>query len=478
MRKSSIGYYAPTKLEYEKLWSEGVFVFDTNVLLDIYRLPQKVRGELLSTMSALKGRVWLPFQVLLEFQRRRLGVVSGESKKVRDELENVKKKFDEILAGIDKLKIDERDLGVDVSSLKQSLSEVKGKVSGAIEGVLSSLPGISQDDKVRDELDKLFDGRVGVRPSNQEQLDNLCIDGNERYADLVPPGYMDAEKDRNPREAIFVFDGLKYERKFGDLIIWRQLLDRAKTDGWKSIVFVTSDKKEDWWWEEAGKKLGPRPELMREILEVAGVELFWMYSTDSFLKYANTYGLAKISEASVQKVEEITSSADYDGDLPENHLAFFESSSAAPRNRLRNKRDFLNFSRFAKLAVKVWLEKRFGGVLELDGFPDLVAYDGGNLVGYEVKRARSFADFLLSYSPVGPEMGSSSRPFQGCKEIVLVLCVEEFSEPDVRFLNGLHNSKILGSCFDAIIVGRLDEDSGFSMALEIGLRDGISVTIP
>lgn len=37
MRKLFAGYYRPTKKEFDRMWREGVFVFDANILLNIYR---------------------------------------------------------------------------------------------------------------------------------------------------------------------------------------------------------------------------------------------------------------------------------------------------------------------------------------------------------------------------------------------------------------------------------------------------------
>ncbi len=36
MRDLFPGYYRPTEEEFAKMWQEGIFVFDANVLLNIY----------------------------------------------------------------------------------------------------------------------------------------------------------------------------------------------------------------------------------------------------------------------------------------------------------------------------------------------------------------------------------------------------------------------------------------------------------
>lgn len=44
MKESFLGYYQPTEDEFNKLWSEGLVVLDTNVLLHLYRVPAGSSG--------------------------------------------------------------------------------------------------------------------------------------------------------------------------------------------------------------------------------------------------------------------------------------------------------------------------------------------------------------------------------------------------------------------------------------------------
>ena len=64
-------------------------------------------------------------------------------------------------------------------------------------------------------------------------------------------------------------------KKYGDFIIWKQLIEHA-IDTKKNVIFVTDDEKEDWWEEFNGKTIGPRPELSKEFREKTS-KLFLMY---------------------------------------------------------------------------------------------------------------------------------------------------------------------------------------------------------
>ena len=39
-----------TDNDFKLLWEKGLFVFDTNVLLDLYRLPESAKNDLLSIL--------------------------------------------------------------------------------------------------------------------------------------------------------------------------------------------------------------------------------------------------------------------------------------------------------------------------------------------------------------------------------------------------------------------------------------------
>ena len=86
MRSSFCGYYPPTPDDYERLWKEATIVLDTNVLLNLYRLPTSARDEFLTVLDLLKDRLWVPHQVALEFQRNRLTVIAAERKSTEDAL--------------------------------------------------------------------------------------------------------------------------------------------------------------------------------------------------------------------------------------------------------------------------------------------------------------------------------------------------------------------------------------------------------
>ena len=63
---------------------------------------------------------------------------------------------------------------------------------------------------------ELFASKAGTKPS-EERLIAICKEGEERYA-KIPPGFEDAKKATEGGD------------KFGDLIIWKEMIEKAKAD--------------------------------------------------------------------------------------------------------------------------------------------------------------------------------------------------------------------------------------------------------
>ena len=82
MRDIFHGYYSLSQEEeIKKFWKSCVFVFDANVLLDLFRLSRKSTDRLLKIMESQKERIWLPYQVAEEYHRNLSATISEQAKK-------------------------------------------------------------------------------------------------------------------------------------------------------------------------------------------------------------------------------------------------------------------------------------------------------------------------------------------------------------------------------------------------------------
>jgi hypothetical protein len=147
-------------------------------------------------------------------------------------------------------------------------------------------------DKIETELNKIFQNKVGTA-FDSAKLNEIYKNGQERYEKEIPPGYEDRNKDNNDKSGT---------RKFGDLIIWFQIIEQAKTDK-KPIIFVTDEQKKDWWWKiNETITIGPRYELRKEIKDQAEVE-FYMYQSEQFMKHAGEYLKVKFGTKLIEQVK-------------------------------------------------------------------------------------------------------------------------------------------------------------------------------
>jgi hypothetical protein len=115
-------------------------------------------------------------------------------------------------------------------------------------------------------------------------------EARQRFKDNRPPGYRDAGKKDN-----FA----------GDYLIWVETLREAIIRS-VNVLLVTGDVKDDWWRIESGQAKGPRPELVAEMADIAGVKLF-MLRPDSLLYHASKILPGTVSEESVLDVTSVSS---------------------------------------------------------------------------------------------------------------------------------------------------------------------------
>ncbi|HDS1390683.1 TPA: DUF4935 domain-containing protein [Stenotrophomonas maltophilia] len=302
MKNAFPGYYPPTTAEYRTLWEKGIFIFDTNTLLHLYRVPEATRRQMLSALRALKGRVWIPRHVGVEFQTRRIGVIKKAHQDAAAVLDEMDKALDAYLRSVSKAELAERGVTTAVASINAISAEAK-MVRDVAEKTLGGQMAPTDPDTIRGEIDKIFEGKVGAAPENQAVVDGWNSIAKERYLAKRGPGYEDAVKADEPSPT-FEAQGLTYERQYGDLYIWLQILAKAQAEKWENVVFVTRDVKEDWWRLVPGKEKN-RPivsplESLTEEMRAVGVKKFWMYQLTEFLKQAEKHLAVEVSELTIK----------------------------------------------------------------------------------------------------------------------------------------------------------------------------------
>lgn len=288
VRKIFDWYLGAGAEETTKIWDEGLLTLDANVLLDLYRYNAKTRGDIQKAIGLFGDRVWLPGQAAREFIRNRTKVIASADKTFREANTVIADLRNSCIAARDKLRghrLVPRD------ALDEMSSAIDGAINAASEKIKDAQevhPDFLRDDPLLDWIMSTFDGRIGDEPS-VEQWEEIRKIGEARRLARVPPGYKDDDKEG--------------DRKYGDYLLWRQILDHARAVP-TPVILVTSERKEDWWEEQGGKTIGPRAELREEAAAEAGQRIL-IYQTDRFLQYALARIGDEVDTSSVDDIREV-----------------------------------------------------------------------------------------------------------------------------------------------------------------------------
>ena len=300
VRREFREWYAPTPDELKSLWQSGTFVVDANVLLGLYQYPPATLDEFLKVLERVRDRVWLPYQAGAEFHRNRENSLPQQ----RAVLERLIKTIEELAGHLDSLGLPEYHPVLDLNSVDTARSAVRESFESLLQNVRGALHLTSEfpagtvlgGDPVRDRLTLLFEGKVGSALPPDE-LGRIYKEGAVRYERERPPGYKDRAKEEPDR--------------YADLVIWKEILKSGsgRDAGRRGVIFITNDRKEDWWLRKKEQMLGPRPELVREYLDEVG-EDFHMYTPADFLRAAPQFLTeVAVSEAAISDVGRISVSS-------------------------------------------------------------------------------------------------------------------------------------------------------------------------
>ena len=284
MIKGFEGYYPP---DFDKLWKKAIFVFDTNVLLDLFRYSPNTRKELLDILEKLDNRIWIPHQFFYEYHRNKMAVhhTIGDAyslsekqlaecrAKTREQINSLKERLHNLKnrTGV--------EIDVQIEKVDEIFNEIQSQLSKSREQHQSSLDAEPLDEKIA----HLFKHNYGD-PFDDECLVKIRKIAEERYAKGIPPG---SSKDNNKEKS----------DPDGDLIGWLQTINHADSKK-LPIILVTNDG--DWFLRSSGKTVGPYPELLQEMYDEANVSCY-IYNTAQFMVYAQDYLNAQISDKTIEE---------------------------------------------------------------------------------------------------------------------------------------------------------------------------------
>jgi len=289
MKTKFKGYYKPQPNEFENLWKDGIFVFDTNVLFDFYRYSEDTISVWFSIFEELKNKIWIPHWVGLEYHR-------GLEERIREQVEKYTSTIKDLENFSKKIKT-QREHPFLSKELQEKAQMFYEEYNKELNTQKRKLKDLILDNPVKEKIAQLIGDNIGDALIEEER-DEIVKEGETRLPQNIPPGYIDY-KDKIKRPGL---------DKYGDFIIWKQILKYAQENK-KHIIFITFDTKEDWYkiisFNNSKVLCGPRPELIEEFNRVSNYDV-WFYSTPDFIDNAIINLKLKIEESKLEKVKEET----------------------------------------------------------------------------------------------------------------------------------------------------------------------------
>ena len=277
-------YYQLTEEEFKKLWDESIFSFDANILLHVYRFTPQTRQKFLEILTKLNDRVWISHQVAYEYQRNRTEVILGQLNAYDKVIFDLDKSFkiEEIAKSLSQFK---RHSYIDTKFIKDTLSNAIEIIKDKLKESKDHHPSdLLINDPYRDLLDEIFDGKIGEAYDEKDLKDKYKL-ASERFKTKIPPGFKNIDKPEPER--------------YGDVVLWFQLIDYAVKEK-KSIIFITDENQEDWWLDVSGRRIGSRPELIKEFMKQTNQRIY-IYPSDKFIQYASDFLEPKHDQAIVEE---------------------------------------------------------------------------------------------------------------------------------------------------------------------------------
>lgn len=291
MKNTFSEYYKLSDSELTSHWANDLFCFDANVLLNLYRYTPKTRDAFFNVIESMKDRIWISYQAAHEYQKNRLIVIHAQQKAYQGIRETLQKKRGEIDNKLNEFK---RHPYLQTEQLKIQIESAFDSINRDLKRLEDSHPNYLDSDPVWERLTRVLENKIG-EDFPEDELTKLYSEGKKRYELEIPPGYKDqsSKKNEHPRSL------------YGDLIMWKQVIAKGKEIE-QSIILVTDDLKEDWWYKFEGKTIGPRVELIKEFKDNTKKRIN-IYRADKFLELANKKLQQELNTEAIEEIRQVRS---------------------------------------------------------------------------------------------------------------------------------------------------------------------------
>lgn len=241
-------------------------VFDTSALGKLYHLTEKNKQSMLNILQEhCKERIWIPSWVWREYQRNRKKLIAqpiSDCYRKPKFLESKNHDYLHLLKDhINSLKSSDNFHPYFNTEYIEEMNELHKELQGIVDSIRCKTERVyaQKQEEIReitDSDDMVYDTLKEFSIANDLTYDkvmDIVREGDIRYRHSIPPGYLDSEK--------ISID------KFGDLIIWKEIIEHSKNDKC-DVVFICNDLKRDWYIDS--NLCTPREELIYEFSSLTG----------------------------------------------------------------------------------------------------------------------------------------------------------------------------------------------------------------
>lgn len=215
-----------------------IIVCDTNVYLRLYDYSPEFTEFAITCLDKIKTHLKIAYMTCLEYNKHYRGKYNNAKEKIKkydatllDILEDAQAKINKEFYRIEQYYLP--DMQVIHKNVINGLVSIKEEIKSYCENH-ELLIALNEEYLKQDPIKTFWDTlTINIFKSfSFEQIYQICDEGEKRFKNKVPPGFKDKEK-----------QGI---RQYGDLILWKELIEFCKVNH-VNAIFVTDDVKEDWW---------------------------------------------------------------------------------------------------------------------------------------------------------------------------------------------------------------------------------------
>lgn len=274
-------FYRPDKKRTDEAYKSGWFVFDTSSLLNIFGL--ELADKVYTLLEQNEKRIKIPFHVAEEYHKDVHSTIAKSLSYTRSGIEELSKKEE---VNLFRNKYKKYFTNSTVADYSDKLSKLIDQFIENAKTQQLYLRKQYDEGELQEKLSSLLGDKLLPR-LEQATIDDIeNITGPQRYKDKIAPGYEDAGKDEN---------------QYGDLIIWFEILEFAKTSD-KDIIFVTDDVKPDMIYKPSGYTFGPHLSMLKEFHDANPNISYHVCTLESFIHHVNEVSKV-MSESEIEQVK-------------------------------------------------------------------------------------------------------------------------------------------------------------------------------